>query len=150
MARATFIKVGGTWKQVTNIWRKSGASWENFINSYIKASGVWRICIEYAAPDVPTGLGIGQDANQPAHAGWNSASGAEAYNLQRYPQWNGSTWENTWKDVYVGASTTYDDDIVSEHQPDESQTFYYRVRSLAGSLYSDFSSTESINWLTGM
>jgi hypothetical protein len=58
MPNKTYIKVGGDWKNVTAIWRKTDGTWGPNVISWIKASGVWRFCIAgtgIAHPDVRIG-----------------------------------------------------------------------------------------------
>jgi hypothetical protein len=148
MGKATYKKISGNWKEAVNVWYKISGSWSEKTKVWYNAGGTWKLCTEYA-PATPTGLGVSQDANAAAAASWNSSTDAEGYKLQRRPQWNGSSWVSTWKDVYTGASTSYNDDIVAEHQPDEVQQFDYQVAAYIGSKISAYSSVVTIYWATG-
>ncbi len=57
MPNKTYIKVGGTWKNVTAIWRKDGGTWTSNVVSWIKASGIWYFCI--AGGGIPHQVRIG-------------------------------------------------------------------------------------------
>lgn len=48
MAKKTYIKVSGVWKEVTNIWRKVSGVWQDEVMSWIRVSGTWKECMEYA------------------------------------------------------------------------------------------------------
>jgi len=73
---------------------------------------------------------------------WDSVPGATSYIIQRQPQWNGVTWEMTWRTIYEGPNTfTYDDleMITGGAAPTNNMSFFYRVlakTSLASSAYS--------------
>ena len=148
MPRGSYVKVSTDWKKAVNIWLNVGGTWKQKVKSFREISGAWKLCVDYA-PGTPTGLGVSQDANAAAAAVWNSVTDADGYKLQRRPQWNGSSWVNTWKDVYTGASTSHNDDIVSEHQPDEVQQFDYQVAAYSGSEVGTYSSVVTIYWATG-
>jgi hypothetical protein len=64
MAKKTFIKISGTWKQVVRIWiNVNGTTWKNQVVPWIKTDGVWKDC--WAASILftsPTEIGIVADA----------------------------------------------------------------------------------------
>jgi|GEM_PF-4027556 len=54
MAKQTWIKVGGVWKQVTNIWIKISGVWISGVISWRKISGTWRQCQDYSLIETDT------------------------------------------------------------------------------------------------
>lgn len=48
MARQTWIKLGGVWESLTNIYMKQVGSWLPKVMSWIKVNGVWKQCMYYA------------------------------------------------------------------------------------------------------
>ena len=49
MSQQTYIKIGGYWKSVTNIWIKISGVWKQKVISYVKSGGSWKQT-EYYAP----------------------------------------------------------------------------------------------------
>lgn len=47
MAKATWIKVSGTWKQVKNVWEKVGGVWKQKVIPKGRVSGSWKDFISY-------------------------------------------------------------------------------------------------------
>jgi len=47
MARKTWIKVSGSWKEVKNIWVKVSGVWTEKALSYINVLTNWNLCMEY-------------------------------------------------------------------------------------------------------
>jgi hypothetical protein len=37
------VKVGGSWKQITNNYVKVGNQWKEITNAWTKADGVWKL-----------------------------------------------------------------------------------------------------------
>jgi len=130
MAKATWIKVSGVWKQVVNIWRNISGVWQSGVISWYNYAGIWKQCIVYAPP-TPTGLGVSQPImGGDMHASWNNSEGATYYKLYRMPYWNGASWVNDYEWQYTGSNNYYDDPIQDEVPPDDGTTIYYKV--LAG------------------
>jgi len=50
MGKATWIKVGATWKQCTKIWRNTAGTWASGTISWRNIAGTWKQCMEYIAP----------------------------------------------------------------------------------------------------
>jgi hypothetical protein len=42
--KKTYRRIGGTWKEIINIWRKVGTVWHDNVISWIKVAGVWKKC----------------------------------------------------------------------------------------------------------
>ena len=54
MAKATWINVGRTWTEVTNIWRNVGGTWQEHVMSWYNAASVWKECMLYNLIQVDT------------------------------------------------------------------------------------------------
>lgn len=54
MAKKTYIKVSGVWKEVVNIWMKVSGVWQDEVMSWIKASGTWKQCMVYDSVSLST------------------------------------------------------------------------------------------------
>jgi hypothetical protein len=56
MAKATFIKVSGYWKQVKNIWTKVSGTWTEHTVSWVRPpeTGSWKESMDYSLPPDPT------------------------------------------------------------------------------------------------
>ncbi len=54
MAKKTWIKVAGVWKEVLSIWEKLGGAWQPGIVSWIKVGQTWKDCMVYAGGADPT------------------------------------------------------------------------------------------------
>ena len=57
MGKATWLNVGGTWRQVIAVWGNSGGTWNSGIIPWIKiddpdsfGTQIWKDCITYALP----------------------------------------------------------------------------------------------------
>ena len=117
MGKATYIKISGTWRQVSQIWKKVSGVWRSGTLSFIKTGGVWKQCIAYA-PAAPTGLGLSQPSfGDHIQASWNTVTDATGYKLYRTPWWDGGTWQTSWKEVFQGTSLTANDDIQLDADP---------------------------------
>ena len=49
MTKATHIKVGGSWKQVNNVWQRVSGEWKEEVMPNVRVSGSWKPCMEYGA-----------------------------------------------------------------------------------------------------
>jgi hypothetical protein len=47
MSKKTYIRVGGSWKDCVNLWRKVSGVWNPYVISFRKISGIWKQCMEY-------------------------------------------------------------------------------------------------------
>lgn len=47
MAKATWIKVSGTWKKVKNVWEKVGGVWKQKVKPSLNIASTWKECIQY-------------------------------------------------------------------------------------------------------
>lgn len=54
MTKATHIKVGGSWKQVNNVWQKVNGGWVGEVMPHVKVNGEYKECMSYA-PDLAIG-----------------------------------------------------------------------------------------------
>lgn len=144
MPRGSYINVSSTWKKAVNIWLNVGGVWKQTVKSFIYIGSDWKRCIDYA-PAAPTGLNVDL-LSSVFEATWNSVTDADGYQLERKPQWNGSSWIDSWKQVYAGANAYASDAIMSEHEPDPSQQFDFRVRAYTGSEFGSYSSIDTLYW----
>jgi len=46
MAQKVWIKISGSWKEVTNVWEKISGTWQGGVKTYIKANNVWEACFD--------------------------------------------------------------------------------------------------------
>ena len=47
MTKATHIRVGGSWKQVNNVWQRVSGEWKEEVIPNVRVSGNWEECMEY-------------------------------------------------------------------------------------------------------
>ena len=52
MTKATHIKVGGSWKQVNNVWQRVSGEWKEEVMPNVRVSGSWKECMEYGGGGV--------------------------------------------------------------------------------------------------
>lgn len=52
MAKVTWIKVSGVWKEVIRVWRRTGGTWSSGVIPWIKVSGTWKDA--YEPPKIET------------------------------------------------------------------------------------------------
>ena len=50
MTKATHIRVGGSWKQVNNVWQRVSGEWKEEVVPNVRVSGAWKECMEYGLP----------------------------------------------------------------------------------------------------
>jgi len=47
MTKATHIRVGGSWKQVNNVWQRVSGEWKEQVMPHVRVGGAWKECMEY-------------------------------------------------------------------------------------------------------
>jgi hypothetical protein len=79
MAKATWIKVGGIWKNCVSIWRNVSGSWQPGIVPWIRAGGIWKDCFENLW-DEPTYLRVDPGGFTINNLGMNLVNGTVSFN----------------------------------------------------------------------
>lgn len=60
MGKATWVNVGGTWKQVKNVWENVGDVWKSKVIPKTNVAGTWKDCMQYNLYNVALSLSGGQ------------------------------------------------------------------------------------------
>jgi len=114
MAKKTWIKVGGIWKEVKAIWMKVGGVWEKWIISWRKVGGVWEQCI--IAPKI-----VADPAN--LWLDWTALDYSDYTDVDVYPE----DMATTITEIDTGDGTNW-----AEAFPDDGNgDFSFRARSLS-------------------
>ena len=60
MAKQTWVKIFGEWKEIKSMWMRIGGTWKEDVMPYVRVSGVWKECMSYVEP-IPSNANIGDD-----------------------------------------------------------------------------------------
>ena len=84
MAKATWVNVGGVWKNCTAVWRNTGGVWASGGTPWRNISSVWKDCFAYdsvslsASPLEIYGAGVSNNITVTSSSNWTATKTSDS------------------------------------------------------------------------